>query len=190
MAWTAKCEIWQILVKQSKITDFTIWGRFVDIKIWEMRTDIPSCKFWGGNGSFCEPCFFFVAFSSDFPYFRFDQTNDEYFNLFVHFQNNFPSLKRRVCWFNASLILDGWIHQSKIFYSSSGSRSFPPGSSAFQVHLAQIYAQITETDWTNSITALRFGFQRRSILYLSLISFLPFWKHVTYLGHPKFTNNE
>ena len=134
--------------------------------------------------------FFFVAFSSDFPYFRFDQTNDEYFNLFVHFQNNFPSLKRRVCWFNASLILDGWIHQSKIFYSSSGSRSFPPGSSAFQVHLAQIYAQITETDWTNSITALRFGFQRRSILYLSLISFLPFWKHVTYLGHPKFTNNE
>ena len=111
----------------------------------------PQLQLWGGIGSFCEPDFSF--FLGNFTFFRSDHTNYEYSNLFVHFQNNFPSLKRWVCWFNASPILDGWVHQSKIFYSSSGSRSFPPGSSAFQVHLAQIYAQITETDWTNSITA-------------------------------------
>ena len=167
MAWTAKCEIWQILVKQSKITDFTIWGRFVDIKIWEMRTDIPSCNFWGEIGSFCEPCF--SAFLSNFPFFRFDQTNDEYFNLSVHFQNNFPSLKRWVCWFNASPILDGWVHQSKIFYSSSGSRSFPPASSAFQVHLAQIYAQITETDWTKNVTAYWNSKAKQSLTFFAIL---------------------
>ena len=100
----------------------------------------------------------------------------------MHFQNNFPSLKRWVCWFTASLILDGCIHQSKIFYSSSGSRSFPPGSSAFQVHLAQIYAQITETDWTNNITAYWISKAKHSLAVFDIFFAI--------LGHPKFTNNE